>query len=140
MHLLWTSMSGGARTPHLDSPQPVTWFPATYNAADQRLRPGLWNPTGRARLSCTVIIGARAAWSHGTAHGFAALLAAWCVANQFPEAAFTDGLIFMAIATAAARQESTLAGGRWLQGMLICRARGAGAHRPTASGRYPRPP
>jgi hypothetical protein len=45
----------------------------------------------------TVVIGARAAFSYGTAHWFTNSIVAWAVANRVSEAAITDGLIFMAI-------------------------------------------
>jgi hypothetical protein len=45
----------------------------------------------------TIIIGARAAFSYGTAHWFTNSIVAWAVANRVSEAAITDGLIFMAI-------------------------------------------
>ncbi|HEY1320606.1 MAG TPA: hypothetical protein VGF32_10185 [Streptosporangiaceae bacterium] len=44
-----------------------------------------------------VVIGARAAFSYGSAHWFTASLVSWAVANQVAEAAIVDGLIFMAI-------------------------------------------
>ena len=50
-----------------------------------------------------VIIGARAAFSYGAAHWFKASLASWAIANQVSLAAFTDGLIFMAIAMVLVR-------------------------------------
>lgn len=46
----------------------------------------------------TLLVGARAAFSYGTAHWFTNSIVAWCVANQVPEAAIVDGLIFMAVA------------------------------------------
>jgi hypothetical protein len=45
----------------------------------------------------TLIIGARAAFSWGTAHWFTNAIVTWCIAHQVSEAAITDGLIFMAI-------------------------------------------
>ena len=51
----------------------------------------------------TVIIGARAAFSYGSAHWFKASLASWCVANEVTKAAITDGLIFMAVAMVLVR-------------------------------------
>ena len=50
-----------------------------------------------------VIIGARAAFSYGTAHWFKAPLVSWCIANQVSSAAITDGLIFMALAMVLVR-------------------------------------
>ena len=46
----------------------------------------------------TVVIGARAAFSYGSAHWFAPQIVSWAIANQVTVAAITDGLIFMAIA------------------------------------------
>jgi hypothetical protein len=50
-----------------------------------------------------VIIGARAAFSYGSAHWFTGPLVSWAVANQVTEAAIVDGLIFMAIAMVLVR-------------------------------------
>jgi len=49
------------------------------------------------------IIGARAAFSYGSAHWFMASLDSWAVANQVTKAAITDGLIFMALAMVLVR-------------------------------------
>ena len=54
----------------------------------------------------TVIIGARAAFSYGTAHWFTASIVSWSIANQVAEAAIVDGLIFMAIAMVLVRTAS----------------------------------
>jgi hypothetical protein len=51
----------------------------------------------------TAVIGARAAFSYGTAHWFTAPVVAWCVAHQVSEAAIVDGLIFMAVMMILAR-------------------------------------
>jgi membrane protease YdiL (CAAX protease family) len=51
----------------------------------------------------TVIVGARAAFSYGTAHWFTAQIVSWAVANKVTEAAITDGLIFMAVVMVLAR-------------------------------------
>jgi hypothetical protein len=63
--------------------------------------PKTGRPVSRAGLPYailwTAIIGARAAFSYGSAHWFSAPVVSWAVANQVPLAAFTDGLIFMAI-------------------------------------------
>jgi hypothetical protein len=63
--------------------------PATGNATSQAGWPyaAFW----------ILIIGARAAFSWGTAHWFTASIVAWCITHQVSEAAITDGLIFMAI-------------------------------------------
>jgi hypothetical protein len=45
----------------------------------------------------TLVVGARAAFSYGTAHWFTSSIVAWCITNQVSEAAITDGLIFMAL-------------------------------------------
>ena len=45
----------------------------------------------------TVVVGARAAFSYGTAHWFPVQLDQWSFAHQVTGAAITDGLIFMAI-------------------------------------------
>jgi membrane protease YdiL (CAAX protease family) len=45
----------------------------------------------------TVVIGARAAFSYGSAHWFQPQIVSWAIANQVSVAAITDGLIFMAI-------------------------------------------
>jgi hypothetical protein len=54
----------------------------------------------------TVIIGARAAFSYGTAHWFTASIVSWSIANRVTEAAIVDGLIFMAIAMVLVRTGS----------------------------------
>jgi hypothetical protein len=46
----------------------------------------------------TVVIGARAAFSYGSAHWFSAQLDHWMVRNAVTGNAITDGLIFLAIA------------------------------------------
>ena len=51
----------------------------------------------------TVVIGARAVFSYGSAHWFEGPLVSWAIANQVSIAAFTDGLIFMAIAMVLVR-------------------------------------
>lgn len=43
------------------------------------------------------VVGARAAFSYGSAHWFRAQLVSWAIANQVTVAAVTDGLIFMAV-------------------------------------------
>ncbi len=48
-------------------------------------------------LLWTLVIGARAAFSYGSAHWFPAQLADWCRVHQVTGAAITDGLIFMAV-------------------------------------------
>jgi hypothetical protein len=45
----------------------------------------------------TVIIGARAVFSYGTAHWFTASIVDWAIEHQVAEAAIVDGLIFMAV-------------------------------------------
>jgi len=45
----------------------------------------------------TVVIGARAAFSYGSAHWFEPQIVSWAIANQVSLAAITDGLIFMAV-------------------------------------------
>jgi hypothetical protein len=50
-----------------------------------------------------VIVGARAAFSYGSAHWFTGSIVTWAVANKVTEAAITDGLIFMAIVMVLAR-------------------------------------
>lgn len=45
----------------------------------------------------TLVIGARAAFSYGSAHWFSAQLVSWCVAHQVTGAAIIDGLIIMAL-------------------------------------------
>jgi hypothetical protein len=44
-----------------------------------------------------VIVGARAAFSYGSAHWFQPQIVSWAIANQVTLAAITDGLIFMAV-------------------------------------------
>jgi hypothetical protein len=51
----------------------------------------------------TVVIGARAAFSYGSAHWFTAQIVSWAVANHVSEASIVDGLIFMAIVMVLAR-------------------------------------
>ena len=51
----------------------------------------------------TVVIGARAAFSYGSAHWFTGSLVTWATANQVPAAALVDGLIFMAVAMVLVR-------------------------------------
>ena len=51
----------------------------------------------------TLVVGARAAFSYGAAHWFTNSIVAWCIASQVPEAAVTDGLIFMALAMIVVR-------------------------------------
>jgi hypothetical protein len=51
----------------------------------------------------TVIVGARAAFSYGSAHWFHSQIVSWAVTNQVTAAAITDGLIFMAIAMVLVR-------------------------------------
>jgi hypothetical protein len=50
-----------------------------------------------------VIIGARAAFSYGASHWFAAQIVSWAIANKVSAAAITDGLIFMAVVMVLAR-------------------------------------
>ena len=50
-----------------------------------------------------VIVGARAAFSWGSAHWFTSSLVSWCIANQVTQAAIVDGLIFMAVAMVLVR-------------------------------------
>lgn len=49
-------------------------------------------------LLWTAVIGARAAFSYGSAHWFPTQLTAWAVREHISAAAITDGLIFMAVA------------------------------------------
>ena len=51
----------------------------------------------------TVVIGARAVFSYGSAHWFEGPVVSWAIANQVSVAAVTDGLIFMAIAMVLVR-------------------------------------
>jgi len=50
-----------------------------------------------------VVIGARTAFSYGSAHWFPTQLAQWCQSHQVTGAAITNGLIFMAVAMLLAR-------------------------------------
>jgi len=50
-----------------------------------------------------IVVGARAAFSYGSAHWFTHSLVSWAIANQVSEAAITDGLIFMAVAMVLVR-------------------------------------
>ena len=63
--------------------------------------PATGRPVSRAgwgyAIFWTALIGARAAFSYGTAHWFTASIVTWAVANHVTEAAITDGLIFMAV-------------------------------------------
>jgi len=52
------------------------------------------------------VIGARAAFSYGSAHWFTTPVVSWAVATQVTEAAIVDGLIFMAIAMVLVRTAS----------------------------------
>lgn len=54
----------------------------------------------------TLIIGARAAFSYGSAHWFTDQIVSWAVANNVAEAAIVDGLIFMAVAMVVVRTGS----------------------------------
>jgi hypothetical protein len=54
-------------------------------------------------ITWIIIVGARAAFSYGTAHWFPAQIDQWCLAHQVTSAAITDGLIFMAIAMVLTR-------------------------------------
>jgi hypothetical protein len=54
-------------------------------------------------LLWTVVVGARAAFSYGSAHWFSHPLVSWAIANQVTLAAITDGLIFMAVAMVLVR-------------------------------------
>ena len=49
------------------------------------------------------MIGARAAFSWGSAHWFQPQIVSWAIANQVSLAAITDGLIFMAVAMVLVR-------------------------------------
>jgi len=68
-------------------------------------------PTGRPVSSAgpgyaafwIAVIGARAAFSYGSAHWFQGPLVNWCITNDVTAAAITDGLIFMAIAMVIVR-------------------------------------
>jgi hypothetical protein len=50
-----------------------------------------------------VVVGARAAFSYGSAHWFQHPVVSWAIANQVTLAAITDGLIFMAVAMVLVR-------------------------------------
>ena len=69
--------------------------------------PKTGRPVSRAgvpyALLWTVIVGARAAFSYGSAHWFQHSIVSWAIANQVTEAAITDGLIFMALAMVLVR-------------------------------------
>jgi hypothetical protein len=69
--------------------------------------PNTGKPVSRAgapyAILWIVVIGARAAFSYGSAHWFTAPLVSWAFANQVSEAAIVDGLIFMAIAMVLVR-------------------------------------
>ncbi len=69
--------------------------------------PKTGRPVSRAgvpyALLWTVIVGARAAFSYGSAHWFQHSIVSWAIANQVTEAAITDGLIFMAVAMVLVR-------------------------------------
>ncbi|KPI30552.1 hypothetical protein OK074_6710 [Actinobacteria bacterium OK074] len=69
---------------------------------DVHRSPETGRPVSRAGLPYAglwiVVIGARAAFSYGSAHWFSASLTRWCIAHQVTAAAITDALIFMAVA------------------------------------------
>jgi hypothetical protein len=69
--------------------------------------PETGRPVSRAgvpyALLWTVVVGARAAFSYGSAHWFQHSIVSWAIANQVTEAAITDGLIFMALAMVLVR-------------------------------------
>ena len=69
--------------------------------------PSTGKPVSRAGwgygIFWTVIVAARAAFSYGSAHWFTGSLVSWAVANQVPQAAIVDGLIFMAAAMVIVR-------------------------------------
>jgi hypothetical protein len=50
-----------------------------------------------------LVIGARAAFSYGSAHWFTAQLVSWAIAHQVTQAAIVDGLIVMAVVMVLAR-------------------------------------
>lgn len=54
-------------------------------------------------LLWTLVIGARAFFSWGSAHLFSRQLGDWCAAHQVTADALTDGLIFMAVAMVLVR-------------------------------------
>jgi hypothetical protein len=64
--------------------------------------PTTGKPVSRAgtpyALLWIIVIGARAAFSYGSAHWFSGQLTHWCVTHQVTGAAITDGLILMAVA------------------------------------------
>ena len=66
-----------------------------------RRSPKTGAPVSRAGAPYAVfwilVIGARAAFSYGSAHWFTAQIVSWSIAHQVSEAAIVDGLIFMAI-------------------------------------------
>src|SRR5580658_6674082 len=72
--------------------------------------PKTGRPVSRAgapyALLWTVVVGARAAFSYGSAHWFTAQIVSWSIANKVTEAAIVDGLIFMAIAMVLVRTAS----------------------------------
>ncbi|MFC1408228.1 hypothetical protein ACEZCY_02910 [Streptacidiphilus sp. N1-12] len=59
--------------------------------------------TGPYALLWILVIGARAAFSYGSAHWFPSQLTHWCIAHQVSGAAITDALIFMAVAMLVTR-------------------------------------
>jgi hypothetical protein len=69
--------------------------------------PRTGRPVSRAgvpyALLWTVVVGARAAFSYGSAHWFQHPVVSWAIANQVTLAAITDGLIFMAVAMVLVR-------------------------------------
>jgi TctA family transporter len=59
---------------------------------------GNWRRSGAPyAVFWILVIGARAAFSYGSAHWFTAQIVGWSSAHQVSEAAIVDGLIFMAI-------------------------------------------
>jgi hypothetical protein len=72
--------------------------------------PGTGRPVSQAgapyALFWTAVIGARAAFSYGSAHWFTAQIVSWSIANKVTEAAIVDGLIFMAIVMVLVRTAS----------------------------------
>jgi len=75
--------------------------------------PATGKPVSGAGWPCAllwiVIIGARAAFSYGSAHWFTTPLVSWCIAHQVSQAAIVDGLIFMAVAMILVRTGSLAA-------------------------------
>jgi hypothetical protein len=75
--------------------------------------PATGKPVSSAGWPCAllwiVIIGARAAFSYGSAHWFTNSIVSWCIANHVSQAAITDGLIFMAVAMILVRTGSLAA-------------------------------